>query len=198
MCRFIETIRLQDGRPCNLDFHQRRMDESIRDFYESKPSIDLKDFLSSCPMPSEGLFKIKLAYDTEVQSVLISPYTTKSVNSFRMVCDDSISYDYKFEDRNKLESLFNKRDNCDDIIIVKNDCITDASFANLAFKRDDQWFTPTTFLLNGTMRRYLLEHKIILEERITMKDLKRYEKVKLINAMLQFDSPEIDVSRIVG
>ena len=36
------------------------------------------------------------------------------------------------------------------------------------------------------------------EEKITINDLYRYEKIKLINAMLQFDGPEIDVSQIVG
>ena len=115
-----------------------------------------------------------------------------------MVHSNSISYSHKFEDRKELNKMFELREDCDDIIIVKNDHFTDASYANLVFYRDQKWFTPTTCLLNGTMRRQLLEKKIILEEEITTRDLVRYKKVKLINAMLQFDGPEIEVSQIVG
>jgi len=114
------------------------------------------------------------------------------------VYDNAISYDYKFEDRTELENLFSQRDDCEDIIIIKNYQVTDASYANLIFRKNNQWFTPKTFLLNGTARKQLLERKIIFEEKITINDLQRYEKVKLINAMLQFDGPEIDVSQIVG
>jgi hypothetical protein len=48
------------------------------------------------------------------------------------------------------------------------------------------------------MRKHLLAEKIILKEQVTIQDLKRYDKVKLINAMMLFDGPEIDVSQIVG
>jgi 4-amino-4-deoxychorismate lyase len=198
MSRFIETIRLQDSHFDNLDFHQLRMDESLREFYPSKPSIDLKEFLSSCPIPAEGLYKIRLVYDTEVQSVNISPYAIKKINSLRIIHDDAITYPYKFENRAGLNKVFELRENCDDIIIVKDDHLTDASYANLVFYRDGKWFTPSTYLLNGTLRRQLLAKEIIFEEEITIRDLTRYEKVKLINAMLQFDGPEIEVSQIVG
>jgi 4-amino-4-deoxychorismate lyase len=45
---------------------------------------------------------------------------------------------------------------CDDIIIVRNGFVTDASYANLIFRKGDEWFTPATFLLAGTMRAFLL------------------------------------------
>lgn len=198
MSRFIETIRLQDGLLGNLDFHQLRMDDSIREIYGAQSSINLKEFLSSCPVPTEGLYKIKLVYNNEVQSVHVSSYSTKKVSRLQLIHSNSISYAHKFEDRSELNKLFEQRENCDDIIIVKKDHITDASYANLAFYRDGKWFTPSTCLLKGTMRTQLLEQKIILEEEITIKDIDRYEKVKLINAMLQFDGPEIEVSQIVG
>jgi 4-amino-4-deoxychorismate lyase len=198
MSLFIETIRLQDGQFGSLHFHQLRMDESIREFYSSRAPINLNEFLSSCPIPGEGLYKVRLVYDKEIQSVTISPYPIRKIRSLRIVRDDVIAYAHKFEDRSRVNKLFELRENCDDIIIVKGNHVTDASYANLVFYRDGKWVTPKTYLLNGTMRRQLLEKKIIFEEEITIGELRRYEKIKLINAMLQFDGPEIDGSQIVG
>ena len=44
------------------------------------------------------------------------------------------------------------------------------------------------------MRAYLLERNIIKEEEIRIEDIKTFESFKLINAMLEFDAPEIDIA----
>lgn len=197
MCRFIESIRLEEGKFGNLDYHQTRMNRAMEEFYVGSPKIDIKDFLSSCPMPSIGLHKVRLVYDNEIQSIQISHYTIRDIKKLKLVHHDSISYPHKFEDRSELEKLLAQRSDCDDIIIVKNNKITDASFANLAFKKGDKWFTPATYLLNGTMRQQLIDQKIVFEEEITIADLTKYEKIKVINSMLLFNAPEIEVSQIV-
>jgi 4-amino-4-deoxychorismate lyase len=198
MYRFIESIRLENGNLQNLSCHQARVDQVFSDFFIDKPPINLSEFLSSCPMPSVGVHKVRVAYDSEVQSTKISLYKAKEINSLRVVKSDTISYSYKFEDRNELNNLLALREDSEEIIIVKNNMITDASFANLVLKKKDKWFTPSTYLLNGIMRQQLLEEKKIGEEEISINELKQYEKIKLINSMLQFDGAEIDVSRIVG
>ena len=198
MSRFIETIRLKDGVVSNLDYHVERMNRSVDEVLCTKQKFDLEDALSSLSLPPKGLHKIRLIYDAEIRSIEVTPYKRKEIRQLKIVYDNAISYDYKFENRTELESLFSQRDDGDDVFIIKNYQVTDTSYANLVFKKNNQWFTPKTFLLNGTTRKRLLEEKIILEEKITINDLYRYEKVKLINAMLQFDGPEIDVSQIVG
>ena len=197
MSRLIETIRLEKGQFGNLSYHQARMDLAFRELFQDRSPIDLKEFLSTCPVPSIGLHKIRMVYDSEIQSVQISVYNARKIQRLKIVESNSILYPHKFEDRMVLESLFALRGDCDDIIIAKNGAITDASLANVAFKRDGKWFTPKTCLLRGTMRQQLLDKKIIFEEEITIDDLQRYEKVRLINAMVQFEGPEIDVSQIV-
>ena len=197
MCRFIETIRLKDGLTNNLGYHEERMNLSIQEVLRSNIKFDLGNILSSQNLPSKGLHKIRLVYDTEIRAMEVTQYKKKEIRQLKIVYHNAISYDYKFENRSELENLFSQREDCDDIIIIKNYQVTDASYANLIFRKNDQWFTPKTFLLNGTTRKQLFERKIILEEKITINDLHRYEKVKLINAMLQFDGPEIDVSQIV-
>lgn len=197
MPRFIETIRLAEGKFGDLTYHQNRMNQTHVDFFPGSPKIDVKEFLQACPMPSIGLHKVRLIYDTEIQSIQISHYAAREIKKLRLVHHDSVSYRHKFEDRIDLEKIYAQRGDCDDIIIVKGNNVTDTSFANIALKKNNRWFTPSTYLLNGTMRQQLLDQKVIFEEEISTADLRKYEKVKLINAMLLFNSPEIDVSQIV-
>jgi 4-amino-4-deoxychorismate lyase len=198
MSRFIETIRLQDGVTNSLGYHEERMHRSVAEALHAKGEFDLSNTLSSLRLPPKGIHKIRLVYDTEIRSIEVTPYKKREIRQLKIVYDNAISYRYKFENRKELENLFSQREDCDDIIIIKNYQVTDASYANLIFRRNNQWFTPKTFLLDGTTRKQLIERKIIIEAKISINDLKRYEKVKLINAMLQFDGPEIDVSQIVG
>jgi 4-amino-4-deoxychorismate lyase len=197
MCRFIESIRLEEGKFGNLNYHQSRMDRAMDEFYHSSPKINLKEFLYSCPIPSIGLHKVRLTYDNEIQYIQISLYTARMIKKLKLVHHDSISYSHKFEDRIELEKLLPLRGDCDGIIIAKNNMITDTSFANLVFKKGKKWFTPSTYLLNGTTRQQLLDQEIIFEEEISIADLSKYQKVKLINSMLLFNAREIDVSKIV-
>lgn len=197
MCRFIETIRLESGSLHNLPFHQARMDRAAMEILELKPAIDLLQVFGNYDLPSNGLYKVRIVYGKELHSVEIAPYGIRSIKQMKIVFDDSISYDHKFENRKEVKKLFDQKGDCDDIVIIKNNQVTDASYANLVFRRNGQWVTPSTYLLNGTMRQQLLDKKIIVEERISICDLVRYERVKLINALVQFDGPEIDVSQIV-
>ena len=197
MFRFIESIRLEEGKFGDLKYHQARMDRAVEEYYKSSPKIDLQNVLSSCPMPSIGLHKVRLIYDHEIQSIQISHYNPREIKRLKLVFNDSVSYPHKFEDRSELEKLYAQRGDCDDIIIIKDNNVTDTSFANLAFERDGKWFTPSACLLRGTMRQQLIDQKIIFEEEISLSDLAKYRKIKLINSMLLFNSPEIDVSQIV-
>jgi len=52
-------------------------------------------------------------------------------------------------------------------------------------------------LLKGTMRSKLLETNRIHEDEIRLKDIYNFESFKLINAMLEFESPELSLSNIV-
>jgi len=197
MRRFIESIRLEEGKFGDLTYHQARMDRVHDDFFQEHAKTDLKEFLQSCPMPSIGLHKVRLVYDHEIQSIQISHYSAREIKKLKLIRHDSASYAHKFEDRTELEKCYAQREDCDDIIIVKGNNLTDTSFANVVFKKDNRWFTPSTYLLNGTVRQQLLDQKKIFEEEISTSDLHKYEKVKLINSMLLFNSPEIDVSQIV-
>jgi 4-amino-4-deoxychorismate lyase len=197
MSLFIESIKLTDGNFCNLFYHEQRMIRSLETLCGVDDDFNLEEFLKAMEYPRQGLYKCRIIYDDVSKQVEFLPYEPKPVRSLKIVENDRISYDYKFADRKQIEKLFEKRDGCDDILIVKKGKITDASYANIVFRKDDEWITPWSALLKGTMRQKLIDNNQVSQEEITIDDLSSFKSFRLINAMLEFDAPEIDVSAIV-
>lgn len=197
MSRLIETIKLSDGEFLNLSYHERRMRASLRLVYGAEKEIELERALRGSYYPSSGLYRCRVVYDLHHWEVGYWPYSRRRVESLKVVADDSISYPVKFEDRNAINTLLEQRAECDDILIIKEGWVTDCSFANIAFRRGTEWFTPDTPLLQGTMRQKLLEHGMIRPIGIRVRDIPTFDTFRLVNAMLEFESPEIAVTRIV-
>lgn len=162
-----------------------------------KFSINLAEFLKQVAMPTYGLFKTRIIYDTEIRNIEFIYYKPRLVHSLKLIHDNNISYAHKFLDRSHLENLFAQRGAADDILIVKNGNFTDTFYANLIFKKENRWFTPTTFLLKGTMRQSLLDTGLIQETTINVSNYNHFQSLKLINSMVGMDGPEIPISSIV-
>jgi 4-amino-4-deoxychorismate lyase len=110
-----------------------------------------------------------------------------------------LDYHLKYADRSALARLLQRRDDCDEILIVRDGAITDTSYSNVAFFDGRKYVTPDTFLLNGTRRQYLLGTGVLTECRITPSDLGGFERVVLINAMLGIeDDLAVPIERIRG
>lgn len=93
----------------------------------------------------------------------------------------------KYLDRENLDNLFEKKEDCDEIIIVKNEIVTDTSIANIAVFYEGQWLTSKECLLKGTTRTRLLEERKIIEKDISLDMLKNASQIALMNAMIGFD-----------
>ena len=197
MFRLIETIRLSNGQFNNLGYHEQRMNKAMREIFGVDRNVRLEEMLNAHVKPSTGLYKCRLSYNNKMHEVEFSLYTIRPVRSLKIVRDDSITYDHKFEDRKEIERNFGKRGDCDDVLFVKQDRVTDSSQANLVFRKGTVWSTPVSCLLPGTMRQSLLEAKSIREEEININELSRFESFKLVNAMLLFDAPESAIENIV-
>ncbi|MBL7857654.1 MAG: aminotransferase class IV [Cyclobacteriaceae bacterium] len=197
MSLLIESIKLSNGEFYNLSYHEQRMNRSLKMLCGVEDHFDLESFLNKVDRPASGLFKCRIVYDEESQDIEFIAYQPKIVKTLRIIEHDQVSYEFKYQDRKTINRLFELRKGCDDILIVKRGFVTDASYSNIVFKRGKHWYTPWSALLKGTMRQNLLENNIIMEEDIRMEDIRSFESFKLINAMLEFDGPEIEVSKIV-
>lgn len=197
MSLLIESIKIQDGKFCNLFYHEQRMLKSLQTLCGFEEDFNLEEFLSQFELPRTGVYKCRIVYDELTKEVEISPYTPRTVNSIRVVEHDRISYEFKYADRKTIDRLFELRQGADDILIVKRGLVTDSSYANIVFRRGKEWFTPWSALLKGTQRQKLIDNNKVIQEEIKAKDIRSFDTFKLINAMLEFESPEIDVKNII-
>jgi 4-amino-4-deoxychorismate lyase len=60
------------------------------------------------------------------------PYAIPEIQDFQLVENNSYDYSFKFEDRKELDKM-KMKSKAEEIIIVKNNHITDTSFSNLLF-----------------------------------------------------------------
>jgi len=197
MSRLIESIRILDGKFSNLFYHEQRMQRSLHALYGLESPVDIEKYLGKTALPMEGLHKCRIVYDNVSSLVTLTPYEAREIKRVKIVQHDFIHYEHKFLDRQVIDRLFAQRGECDDILIVKQGSVTDCSFSNIVFRKGGDWFTPRAALLRGTMRQKLIDENKIQVREIEKRDIRSFDTFKIINAMLEFDSPEIEVSDIV-
>ncbi len=179
MKKYFETIKIEDYNIFNLSYHEKRIAKTIG------LNICLQEYIYP---PSSCLLRCKIVYDeTGILEVNYFPYKKRDIKTFRLIFDDEIEYSKKYLDRVSLETLYNQRQNCDDIIIIKNGIVTDTSIANIAVFLDNKWIISKDSLLEGTTKMKFLEENKLLEENITLEMLKEASKIALLNSMMGFD-----------
>ena len=186
MSQFIESIKVEDRKIFLLDDHQKRVDATFAHFGK-EGSINLSEIFRNLDHDEDGLYKLRISYDLNKNfRTQLIPYAISEINNFQLVVNNVYDYSFKFEDRKELEKMLQQA-RSGEIIIVKNNHITDTSFSNILFKKGKDWFTPSTYLLNGVQRQHLLQEKKIKEAEITMQNVSEYSHFQLINAMNDFD-----------
>ncbi len=197
--QLLETIRFENGVFSNLTYHQSRMSGSRKRLFNCYDLIDLEAFLSKAALPSvKGLFKCRVIYDKKIDSVEFMEYSSPNITSLKIVESNDIEYSNKYLNRDVIDGLFQLRENADDIIIMKNNFVTDSSYANLLFYNGINWLTPSEPLLQGTQRAKLLSQNKIVTADIHISHIKSFSKVRLINAMNRFeDELDINISNII-
>lgn len=186
MCQLplFETIALIDGKAQNLQLHQNRMQNSLKELFKQNLNFDLQQILKQITL-TKGLQRLRIDYNATNFAIQITPYQPRKIQSFELVFVENFDYSHKFSDRSKLENL--KSSTADEIIIVNNGKISDCTIGNLLFLKNNKWFSSQNYLLKGTQLSFLLlQNKIRLVE-ITPKDLKQFDKIMLINALNPFD-----------
>jgi len=181
---FLETIKILDGEIFNLEYHQKRY-ESVLNSLGVKDIQNLKDFINP---PEWGLYRCRLVYDTKTIEVTFHEYKKRDTTTLKVIFENDIEYAHKSTDRSEIDTLFEKRDKCDDILIIKDLLVSDTSIANIAFQTSSgEWLTPKIPLLKGTTRARLLDEGKIIEADIKVHELRSFSKVALLNAMIDFD-----------
>lgn len=197
MCRLFESIKVEDGRVFNIDLHAARMNRARRELLGAADDIDLAGAITIPPECRAGLYKCRVSYAEGIIGVTFEPYRRRKIESLKMVRDDEIDYRFKLEDRGGILALLERKENCDDILIIKKGLATDTSFSNIAFFDGTRWFTPAKPLLAGTKREQLLAGGLLVEDEIRDTDIRKFQKACMINAMLELGDLIITVKNII-
>ncbi|MCF6333634.1 MAG: aminotransferase class IV family protein [Draconibacterium sp.] len=197
MSQLFETIKCKDGKLFNLNRHNLRFNKARKEYFGLSDEINLEEIIEVPENASNGLFRCRVIYSKTVDKIEFIPHQFRKIKSLKLIEANDIGYQFKYSDRNILNELFEKRSDSDDILIVKNGCITDSFTANLLFFDGKKWWTPDTPLLYGTQRAKLIDEEKISVCRIISDDLSKYKKVGLINAMWDLgEMPLISIENI--
>ena len=182
--------------PAILPTTNRRMNHTRKEMLGLTEPLHIADLLKSVSLPME-CSKLRFVYDKEgIHDITCTPYICKEINSLHLVYDNNISYPYKSTDRSALNELKKQQGDCDEILIVRDNHLTDTSYTNIALYDGEQWFTPSTPLLCGTMRQRLLDCGLLQEREIMVSDVPNYQYISLFNAMISLGEIILPIDRI--
>lgn len=203
----VETICVVNGIALRLPFHIARVRASCQTLGWKDVSKELlQTWLTSLQnLPREyktGRVMMRTVYDaTGVSSVTFQQYQLRPVRSLRCVEADHLRYSLKSTHRNGITHCVEQRENCDDVLILRHNLLTDTSIANIALWHEEQqrWMTPTRPLLRGTHRAALLRSGTIIEDAaLTLDRLEEFSRIRLFNAMIKWGEIELPISAIVS
>jgi 4-amino-4-deoxychorismate lyase len=187
MSLLFETIKCQNRQLHNLKYHDLRVRQSLNRLFEINDDFSFEDTIKIPDWIGEGLYRCRVSYAKEIEKVEFFAYEYKHPKKIQLVEDKTINYYLKFEDRSCFNNLLNSFSDVDDVIITKNNYLTDSTYANIAFFDGVKWVTSITPLLYGIKRGCLLENQMLFLDEICVKDLKFFKKIALINVMRDLD-----------
>ncbi len=196
MKNYIESISVIDGKVQNIGFHQERVNEVFFYNFSEKSAWKLSEILPN--NFEKGWLRMRFIYDEKNYKFEIFPYSKKIIKKIKLVEIEDYEYPFKFEDRRFLVELLEHYPEADEVIMVKNNLLTDSTIGNIALEKNGNWYTPTRPLLNGTKRRKLLKENQLIEREIKKEEIQEFDKIAIINAFLDLEeSNMLSVSKVI-
>ena len=197
MSLLFESICVLNGRVLNPKWHELRYHSAYSKLFGESPK---KSLLAGLQIPIEfqtGKVKLKIIYGQNQKEFSFQLYKIQKIETLKIVHHNKLDYSLKYSERQTLNELFTLRENCDDVLIVKNGEITDTSYGNVIFFDGANWITPKNPLLKGTCRARLISDGKVSEQVIRVEDLKSLKGVKVINAMRDLEQKMIPIENII-
>lgn len=203
----LETICMKAGKPLLLDYHIERMQLSYEEVYGSSlpwsaTEVDsllieafrrdigdgrvLGDFFRADSLSEK--FKARVLYGKDILRVEVSPYQKRKVDSLKCVqVGQDLDYHLKYLDRTVFSPYLALKGMADDILMIRDGRPTDTSYSNIVLYDGSSYYTPSSFLLPGVKRRFLIDQGVVQEVDVKVGDLGLFQKIFLINAMLDLE-----------
>lgn len=186
-----------------LDYHLRRLTDSAAYFGFSVDIAQIKNQLAAI-VPGFGReprrVRMVVASDGtisfEVESLNLQSldWPVRVILAREPVNSADVFLYHKTTYRKAYERARRTCPDCDDVLLWNEKGeLTETCFANLVLEIDNELITPPvdSGLLAGTFRAWLLDHKKIKEQRLTIEDLERCSKIYLINSVRKWQEAEL-------
>ena len=181
--RLLETIRIEEGNPLHLEYHNRRFNRSRRELFGAAVDLDLAALLTD--IPSSGLLRCRVLYTLYIEKVEYLPYTLQLPRRFALAKFEG-DYTYKYADRSTFARLKKMHPEAEELLLCRDGHLTDTTIANIALRRGDTWYTPARPLLEGTTWQRLLGEGRLVPAEIPCDALGEFDELALMNAMIGF------------
>ncbi len=182
MNEFIETIRLTNGIPQNIEWNKMRIERTIGQSNSRNICMAIESLEGDFISPIQ---RATIKYnEKEIIDIRVIDYHRPCFSSYKLFdIGDTFTYNYKYADRSLFDSILNACNKNECPILVRNGQITDTHFSNIIVLNQGYFITPRIPLLKGTARERLLFNGMILEQDISYDDLAKADAIHLINAM---------------
>ena len=181
---FLDTIRIQDGHARHVADHINRMRRTAQHFGFTAPALPA-DLDALVPHDLRtGIVRCRIVYGHTLREITFTPYRRRRLERLIAVDAGTMDYAFKYADRSPLERPNLQLSEADELLFVRDGCVTDTSYTNLILRRGDELVTPDTFLLDGTCRRRLLRSAQVRTAQVRLSDLSAYDELLLVNAMM--------------
>lgn len=199
MFHLVESIRIEHQHLHHIELHNARFNAARKSLFSANDLIDLTEHIHIPEEISNERYKCRISTTDGMNlRVQITPYVQRNISKLKLVEMNDIDYSIKTDQRQLLDLAYQQRGSCDDVLIVKNKLITDSWAANVILFDGEKWLTPDRPLLKGIQREFLLSTNQIESQRISAQDLKYFKKIRLINALVDFErAPEVAIDQIV-
>lgn len=203
----LETICMKAGKPLLLDYHIERMQLSYREIFGSRlpwSTAEVESFLIEAFQRDIGnvrvlgdffradslseKFRARVLYGKDILRVEVSPYQKRKVDSLKCVqVGQDLDYHLKYLDRTVFSPYLALKGKADDILMIRDGRPTDTSYSNIVLYDGSSYYTPSSYLLPGVKRRFLIDQGVVQEVDVKVGDLGSFQKIFLINAMLDLE-----------
>lgn len=181
MFSFLETICIENGLLKNLPYHQKRVHDTFESFYPELNAFNLVDVFTQQAIPPNGIYRARVIYEEQIQSIEFIPYQEKNIATLKLVQTGEFDYGFKWADRSYFEQILLENKGADEVIFELHGKIQDCTIANVAFLKNGIWYTPKNPLHWGTTRARLIDENKIQETDILVDELSSYSHICLIN-----------------
>jgi 4-amino-4-deoxychorismate lyase len=181
--KLLETLLIKDAKILHLNYHQQRLNQTFSKLFPQHKAFNLKELIE---LPKdEDSYRCRFIYCETDYAIQFIPYKPYYYSKYAFVPID-FNYDFKFEDRSKINDAKKELAEDCEAIFVKNGLITDTAISNIACLINSQWLTPKSPLLFGTTRARLLDEKKLQLADISVDACQNAEKIAFFNALTGF------------